>query len=156
MEIELINQTNIDIASIVFSESWQYSHKEVVTEEFCLSFTPERQKGVLQQHIDKGNKCFVGFKNQKAIGILILDYDANELVSIYILPDFLYKGYGSQLISFTLDKLDSEREIYLIVMNVNKDARRFYEKVRFQFCGETKILSIEKELSELTYVYRGL
>lgn len=156
MKIESINESNIDIASIIFSESWQYSHKEIVTREFCSSFIPERQKGVLQQHIEKGNNCFVGFKNHKPVGILILDYDSNELVSIYISPDFLYKGYGSQLITFALDKLDSGREIYLIVMNVNKDARRFYEKAGFQFCGKTKILSIEKGLSELTYIYRGL
>lgn len=49
MKIESINQSNIDIASIVFSESWQYSHKGIVTEEFCLSFTPERKKNELQQ-----------------------------------------------------------------------------------------------------------
>lgn len=155
MEIELINQSNIDIASNVFSESWKYSHEGIVTEEFCLSFTPERQKYKLYQHILKGDGCFIGFDNKKAVGILILDYDANELISIYISPDSLYKGYGSQLITFALDKLDSKREIYLIVMNANKNARRFYEKNRFQFSGKSKILSVEKNLSEMTYIYRG-
>ncbi|MCR1897932.1 GNAT family N-acetyltransferase [Irregularibacter muris] len=156
MKIESINQSNIEIASIVFSESWKYSHKGIVSEEFCLKFTPGRQKNVLQQHIFKGHHCFIGFHNKKAVGVLILDYDTNELISIYISPDSLHKGYGSQLISFALDKLDSEREINLIVMNVNKNARKFYEKNGFQFCGKTKILSREKNLSELTYSYRGL
>lgn len=87
-----------------------------------------------------GRNCFIGFDNQKAVGILILDYDANELISIYISPDLLYQGYGSQLITFALDELDSEQEICLIVMNVNKNARKFYEK----------------NLTEMAYVYRGL
>lgn len=155
MKIELINQSNIDIASIIFSESWQYSHKGIVSEEFRLSFTPERQKSKLQQHMLKGYNCFVGIDKQKAVGILILDYGANELISIYIAPDLLNQGYGRQLITFALDKLDNEREIHLIVMNTNKDARKFYEKNEFQFCGKTKILSVEKGLSEMTYVYHG-
>ena len=156
MRIELINQSNIDIASIVFSESWQYSHKGIVSEEFRLSFTPERQKNKLQQHMLKEHSCFVGIDNQKTVGILILDYGANELVSLYISPDLLYQGFGSQLITFALDKLDNEREIYLTVMNSNKNARKFYENNGFQFCGKSKILSVEKGLSEMTYVYQGL
>ena len=156
MRIESINQSNIGIASIIFSESWQYSHKEIVSEEFCLSFTPKRQKNELLKHILKGYHCFVGIYNQNAVGILILDYGRNELISIYISPDSLYKGYGSQLITFALDKLDGEREINLIVMNVNKSARKFYEKNGFQFMGKAKILSAERDLSEMTYVYRGL
>ena len=156
MNVEPINQSNIDIASIVFSESWQYSHKEIVTQEFCLSFTPERQRDALQQHILRGHKCFVCFDNQKAVGVLILDYDDNELISIYISPDSLHRGYGSQLITFALDKLDSDREIHLVVMNVNKNARKFYEKNGFQFRGKTKILSAEKGLSEIVYVYQGV
>lgn len=155
MRIELINQSNIDTASIIFCESWKYSHKGIVTEEFYLSFTPERQKNKLQQHILKGDNCFIGFDNQKAVGILILNYDCNELVSIYVSPDLLHKGYGSKLITFALDKLDCNQEICLTVMNVNKNARKFYEKNGFQFCGRTKILSEEKGLSEMTYVYQG-
>ena len=154
MKIESINQHNIDVASIIFSESWQYSHREIVTEEFCLSFTPDRQKNKLQQHMLKGHGCFIGFDNQKAVGILILDYNANEIISIYISPDLLQRGYGGQLITFALDKLDREREIYLIVMNVNENARKFYEKIGFEFSGEKKELSVEKRLSEMTYVYK--
>lgn len=156
MRIEQINQHNIDIASIVFSESWQYSHRDIVTEKFCLSVTPERQKNKLEEYMLKGHDCFVSFDNQKAIGILILDCDANELISIYVSPDSLYQGYGSQLINFALDKLDRDREIYLIVMNVNENARKFYQKNGFKFNGKTKILSSEKGLSEMTYVYQGL
>lgn len=156
MRIESINKCNIDIASVVFSESWQYSYKEIVTEEFCLSFTPERQKSKLEQHMMKGHSCFVGFNNQKAVGVLILDYNSNELISIYISPDSLNKGYGSKFITFALDKLDREREISLIVMNTNKNARKFYEKNGFRFSGQIKILSIEKDLSEMIYLYKGL
>ena len=156
MKIESLNESNIDIASIVFSESWRYSHKDIVSEELCLSFTPERQKNELQQHMLKGRNCFIGFNKQKAVGILILDYEANELISIYISPDSLNQGYGSQLITYALDRFDREREVHLIVMNVNKNARKFYEKNGFQFSGKTKMLSSEKGLSEMTYVYQGL
>lgn len=156
MRIESINQSNIDIASILFSEGWQYSHKSIVSEEFRLSLTPERQKNKLQEHMLKGHNCFVGIDDRKPVGILILDYSRNELISIYISPDLLYQGFGSQLITFALDKLDNKRDIHLTVMNANKDARKFYEKNGFQFCGKTKILSAEKGLSEMTYVYQGL
>ena len=156
MRIESINKYNLEVASIIFSESWQYSHKEIVTEEFRLSFTPERQKNKLKQHMQKGHNCFIGFDNQEAVGILILDYDANEIISIYISPDSLYQGYGSQMITFALSELNNEVEIKLIVMNTNEYARKFYEKNGFKFSGKTKILSIEKGLSEMTYLYRGL
>ena len=156
MRIESITQLNIDIASIIFSESWQYSHKGIVSEEFLLSCTPELQKHKLQQHILKGQNCFVGIDNEKAVGILIFDYCINEIISIYISPDKLRKGIGSQLINFALDKLDNKKEIKLTVMNTNKNARKFYETHGFKFSGKIKILSLERNLSEMIYIYQGL
>lgn len=155
MEIGLINENNIYKAAEAFAKSWKYSHKEIVSEEFYLSFTPELQKKKLEENIKKGHSCFVSFEEEKTIGILILDYNLNEIISIYISPDLLYQGYGSKLIDFALNKLDSKREIYLSVMNVNKAARDFYEKNGFKYSGETKVLSLEKGLSELKYVYGG-
>lgn len=155
MEIGLINEKSIYKAAEVFAKSWKYSHKEIVSEEFYLSFTPERQRKKLEEHIKKEHSCFVFFEEEKAIGILILDYNLNEIMSIYISPDRLYQGYGSKLIDFALNKLDSKREIYLKVMNVNKAARDFYEKNGFKYSGEIKVLSLEKGLSELKYVYGG-
>ena len=140
------------MASKVFSESWRFSHKEIVTEEFLLTITPERQKDKLQQYIDEGFGCFVGFYDYKAVGVLILDYNSNELVSIYISPDLLYRGYGGKLMTFALYNLNNDYDICLSVLNVNWGARRFYEKNGFEFSGKSKILSVEKNLSEMVYI----
>lgn len=61
--------------------------------------------------------------------------DRNELVSLYVLPNFHGQGVGHQLIEAALAWLGGEKEIFLHVVSYNSRAIRFYEKHGFVDAG---------------------
>lgn len=153
--IKSVTKTNIIVAGNVYSKSWQASHKGIVSDESLALRTPERQVQVLLQEMKKGNDIYIYYKDDLAVGILNLSIYNNEIVSLYLIPEFWGKGYAQQLLEFGIQQLKQDKQIFLIVMNLNLRARRFYEKNGFIFSGEEKVLSIEKGISELKYIYIG-
>lgn len=63
-----------------------------------------------------------------------------EIISLYVLPEFWSSKQGYELTRFALDNLKSEgySKCYLWVIEGNKRARNFYEKVGFA-SDDTKI-----------------
>ena len=80
-----------------------------------------------------------------------------EIVSVYVLPEYYGKGFGSQLM---INAIKDMREmgfenLYLWVLNENRQAQMFYEKhgfvktedqLSFEIAGETK--------TDARYIYR--
>ena len=153
--IKSVTKTNIMDAGNVYSKAWQASHKGIVSDESLVLRTPERQEQILLQEMKKGNDIYIYYKDDLAIGILNLSTYNNEIVSLYLIPEFWGIGYAQKLLEFGIQQLYQDKQIFLIVMNLNIRARRFYEKNGFIFSGEEKILSIEKGISELRYIYKG-
>ena len=82
--------------------------------------------------------------------------DYGEIVSIYFLPEYIGKGYGTFLLKKCVDelkKLGFDR-ILLWVLEENSRARRFYERNGFTCSGEYMNDTIGgKELKEVMYTY---
>ncbi len=79
-----------------------------------------------------------------------------EVVSIYLLPEYLGKGYGQKLFEFAL--LDMKEScysnIYLWVLKENLRAREFYEKNNFQCSQDECIFEImEKQFTDVRYIF---
>ena len=80
--------------------------------------------------------------------------DAGEIHAIYLYPDYWDKGYGRQIMEYTLDKLKAMGfgEVVIWVLEENMRARMFYEKFGFKFDGTAKEIIIGKPLIEFRYV----
>lgn len=77
-----------------------------------------------------------------------------EIISIFILPHLIGKGYGHQLFTFVRDKLIEQHyaNLYLTVFEDNHRARKFYEKHDFSWNGERLTINVGgKDLIELRY-----
>lgn len=81
-----------------------------------------------------------------------------EIISIYLLPEYLRKGYGKQLLQAAVDDLMrmGYKDIFLYVLEANAKTRHFYE--RFGFKANNTYLDDDiggKSLREIQYVYRA-
>lgn len=79
-----------------------------------------------------------------------------EIISIFILPHLIGRGYGHQLFTFVRDKLIEQHyaNLYLTVFEDNHRARKFYEKHNFSWNGERLPYNVGgKDLIELRYQY---
>ena len=78
-------------------------------------------------------------------------------MSIYLLPEYMGRGYGTALLKKCISELESRgfEGILLWVLEENFRARRFYESRGFVCSGEYMCDSIGgRELREVMYLYR--
>ena len=82
--------------------------------------------------------------------------DYGEIVSIYLLPDYMGKGYGQHLLKRCIEELNGlgYNNILIRVLEDNQRARKFYEKNGFE---NSEIFLNDniggKELREVIYLY---
>lgn len=163
MEIRKMNETDsrAEISS-VYEQSWKYAYRGIIPQDF-LDGIPSGQWCGAFDHPDRhtlvmldGNRiigtscyCKSRWDNFK---------DWGEIISIYFLPEYMGKGYGSRLIEKVTEELEAMgfETIFLWVLEENHRARRFYEKCGFKNSGEYLEDNIGgKPLRELQYVYRN-
>jgi len=154
VELQQVTDVNIPDASIVYSTSWQASHKGIVSDEYLATHTPKFKMKFLDEEIDSScTEVYLLRDNNIPVGIISLNVEIGEIKSIYIAPEFWGKGYGKYMLNFAVSRLNRFQTIFLIVMNKNSGARKFYENYGFVYSGDEKILSIETGLSEMKYFY---
>ena len=81
-----------------------------------------------------------------------------EIISIYLLPDYIGKGYGKILIDAVLSELKRQgyEDVFLWVLEENVRARNFYEKYGFLLTDDVSDANIGgKVLREMRYVYKN-
>lgn len=59
------------------------------------------------------------------------------MISLYLLPEYMGKGYGKRLLETAVKELGKlgYAEVFLWVLEENKRARRFYERFGFSPAG---------------------
>ena len=81
-----------------------------------------------------------------------------EIVSLYLLPEYMGKGYGKELLNFVTAELSAKgfQEIFLWVLEENNRARGLYERygfLRAEDVVEEKIGG--KNVREIRYVLKS-
>lgn len=162
MEIRYLSpQDNPADVSFVYEQSWKHAYKGIVPQSYLDSIP----SGRWIQSISKSDMYnLVALEHRRIIGTS--SYCASrwkkfdgfgEIVSIYFLPEYTGKGYGSALLSRAIAELRKleYREILLWVLEENISARSFYEKNGFVSTGEYMDDKIAgKQLRELLYVLK--
>lgn len=138
MEIRLLNERD-DRAEIsrIYEESWKFAYKGMIPQEYLDSIPQGRWVKTVD---NPGWNTLVMLEGEQIIGTSSYcasrfdDWkDYGEIISIYLLPEYMGKGYGRSLLQAAVEKLAEMgcRDILLWVLEENQRARRFYEKAGF-------------------------
>lgn len=161
MEIRKANQTDSrEEISTIYEQSWKYAYKGIIPQDYLDNIPSGQWRGVID-HPDRhtlimldGNKIIgtSGYGKSRSA-----DYkNWGEIFSIYLLPEYMGKGYGKSLLKKAVEELKTMgfKTIFLWVLEENHGARHFYETCGFNYSGNVKKDTIGgKQLFELQYVY---
>lgn len=81
-----------------------------------------------------------------------------EIISLYLLPEYMGKGYGRLLLQTVISELKNMgfHKVFLWVLEENQNARCFYEKCGFVQTKRCLLSNIGgKELKEVQYCYHS-
>lgn len=159
MGIRHLNQDDDRLAiSRIYEESWKFAYKGIIPQSYLESIPV----GQWCSNLDKeGRNTLVLIDNDTLIGTS--SYCASrfsdfsnwgEIVSIYLLPQYMGKGYGKLLLAAVVGELErlGFHDIFLWVLEDNANARKFYEKEGFTLCENYLDDNIGgKKLREVSY-----
>ena len=138
MEIRKICETDSrEELSRVYEESWKHAYKDISPQAYLDAIprgrwakTPDMDGMytlvLIEDGCIAGTTSFCRSRFQETA-------DFGEIVSIYLLPEYMGKGYGEALLNAAVAELSIRgfRDIFLWVLEENARARRFYEKCGF-------------------------
>ena len=159
--MKIINSTKNLAREIshIYVNSWKAAYKNIISPKYLddlsiESLTPFFENSPYQNFLLQDNGVFVA---TASIGkARDSKYDGcGEIISIYVLPKYFGKGYGTFLFNHMVEKLQSMglSKIYLWVLEENRNARQFYEKMGFATNEDKKVVNIGgKDLTEICYL----
>lgn len=160
MEIRPIRQTDDRLAiSRIYEESWKFAYREIIPQAY-LSGIPA---GNWAKAVDRDDMhtlllleddCPIGTSSYCAARFPEFT-GFGEIVSIYLLPQYMGKGYGRPLLDAAIAGLTQMgfSQVFLWVLEENVRARKFYEKAGFTCSGRALADEIGgKALREIAYV----
>lgn len=162
MEIRPLRESDSRLAvSRIYEESWRFAYRGIVPQDYLDSISAGRWARALD---GSGWGSLILTEKGTPVGTACVcpsrwpDYpDFGEVVSLYLLPEYVGRGYGKALLEAAEEALADRgfRDILLWVLEDNLRARRFYEKAGFTFRGKAMENEIGgKTLKELLYCRR--
>lgn len=157
----LLPADDSEAVSRIYEESWKYAYKGIIPQEYLDSIPEGQWVSNLDNPDRKTLICMEGDKyiGTSSFGQSRLEKLSNwgEIISIYLLPEYMGKGYGKILLQTSVSELKKlgYEDVFLWVLRENNRARRFYE--RFGFTETEDYLETYiggKKLQEIRYQYR--
>lgn len=160
MEIRYINSfDDRNQISKIYEDSWRYAYRGIIPQGYLdkipkghwsKNFDIPYWNTVVciydGKYIGTSSFCESRFENYKNLG---------EIISIYLLPEYIGLGYGKKLLDFVIAQLKEKgyNEVFLWVLEENETARNFYEKYGFKLDNDYLEDTIGgKKLKEVRYV----
>ena len=144
--------------SSVYEQSWKTSYRGIVPDDYLDSIPAGRWASKVDnpswhtlvcledgQIIGTSSFCESRFDVFEGYG---------EIISIYLLPEYVGKGCGRQLMERALSELRKQgyTKAFLWVLEENNRARAFYEKMGFTISDKSIESNIGgKDLKEVSY-----
>ena len=161
MEIRYMTPAD-DIMAIsrVYEKSWKFAYKNIIPQEYLDSIPegswvsslddPARKTLIcIEDGMTVGTCSFCSSRIEKLEGW-------GEVISIYLLPDYIGRGYGKDLMEAAIAQLKKLGyvKVFLWVPEENERARRFYEKFGFSVTDDFLDDNIGgRDLREIRYIY---
>lgn len=162
MSVEIRYITPVDDRmeiSNIYEQSWKTAYKGIVPQEYLDSIPQGRWASKVDTPEWNTMLCLVDGKivgTSSFCGSRFNFYKGyGEIISIYFLPEYVGKGYGKKLMERVLSELKDKGfdKVFLWVLEENRSARCFYEKMGFEPGPQELADSIcGKVMNELSYV----
>ena len=147
-DIRPMQSGELEEAGRAYSESWREAHKTHCSEAFLREHDPERMAMTLLGHRDFGRQVYILAMAGQTAGIMVLDEQENELVSLYVRPVFQGCGLGKAAVAFAVNALDKERDMRVTVLCGNERALALYRSFGFDRAAEERVLDPAHDLRE--------
>lgn len=135
-----------------YSASWKASHAAHCSAEFLERHSLAYMEAKLREHIAKRHDVFALRMTGKTAGALVIDKAENELVSLYVLPDYQGTGIGKASTAFAVNALDKNRPMKVTVLTNNERAKKLYVSFGFAHITETRMLDAKQNLMECDFI----
>lgn len=161
MEIRFAEPSDDTMAiSRIIERSWKFAYKGIIPQSY-LDAIPE---GRWAPNINSPKrKTLVCVEDGKMVGTCSFSESRlerfpgwGEVISIYLLPEHLGKGYGKKLMESAVSELREQgyENIFLWVLEENARAIHFYEEFGFSRTDDFLEVNIGgKDLREVRYIY---
>ena len=138
-----------------YSESWKSSHAIHCSPAFLAEHTPLHMEMILRGHLDAGRDVFGLRMAESVMGVLVIDRGENELVSLYIHPDYQGLGAGKAAVTFAIGALNERQDMKVTNLCDNQRARHLYESFGFRHIEAVRVLNPERNVKEETRIRKG-
>lgn len=123
--------------SHIYEESWKFAYQNIIPQSYLERIPTGRWASGVDRE-DRNtllileNGIFIGTSSYGKSRFHNLE-NFGEIISIYLLPEYIGKGYGKQLLHAVIHELEllGYHDIFLWVLEENDRARKFYEKAGF-------------------------
>ena len=147
--------------SEIYERSWKYAYKDILPDSYLNAIPRGHWSSVIDS---PGWNTLILFDQGKMVGTSSFCLsrfpqfeDCGEIISLYLLPEYMGKGYGKELLKTAISELSAQgfQEIFLWVLEENNRARHFYER-----CGFLKAADVIEEkiggknIREIRYVQK--
>lgn len=160
IEIRPLKPTDDLLAvSNIYEQSWKYAYRGIIPDEYLDRIPSGQWANGLNV---PGRYSLLLLDDGQLLGTSsyckarMADMDGwGEIVSIYLLPEAMRKGYGRTLMRSVVSELKKMgyQNVYLWTLEQNISARRFYERFGFSLSGRMRTdIFAGKELNEVQYV----
>ena len=154
MNVRIANPEDSNIVGNVHSMAWKSAYRGIFPDEYIDGDTASKRSEEFLDSV-KDDRCtyFLLEEAGQAAGIVKIREEDNtlEIESIYILDEYRGKGLGRQFIDF-IKTYRPQADIFLWVLEVNTNARRFYENNGFVMSGESRTIKRGADFLQLRYV----
>ncbi|WP_446786493.1 GNAT family N-acetyltransferase [Macellibacteroides fermentans] len=167
LDIKTASIHDVKEISYIHASSWKTAYKGIVPQEYLDNlkndfWIPSFEKWISDNTITAklaytGNEAIGCISYGKSRDISLPDW--GEIVSLYVLPKYLGRGFGKALLMSAINDMYNKgfENIYLWVLEENLQAQKFYRKNGF-IKSEDK-LSCEisgKNLFDLRFIHQAM
>ena len=151
----LTPQDDLAAAAQVYTDSWKSTYERSLPQRFLDKLTPERWLGMLRADPSASLGLF---ENGRIIGTAMVNIPRGEIVSLYLLPEAVGKGWGRQLLHSAMEVLLANgcEKVCLWVMCQNTHAISFYLRQGFHPTGRVMEETYGTAAAELMEMVRLL
>lgn len=142
MEIRELNESDDRLAvSGIYEASWKHVYRDILPRDYLERIPVGRWVSGLD---DDSRTHLVLLEEGRYIGAACCCASRfpefagwGEVVSLYLLPSHMGRGYGRPLLEAAVSALLSQgyRDVFLWVLEENRRARAFYERAGFRYSG---------------------
>ncbi len=164
MQTRKADVNDAKVMAQIHAESWKVAYRGFVPDSYLDELSADRWNSIFAESLRQQTmSARLLVDGEKPIGCAFygrsrdeLYSDYGEIVSLYLLPNYIGKGYGRILIKAVQQELQDEGfpKYFLWVLEENKQARKFYEKCGFSCNEEKHYIEVGgKTLCTVRYIY---